>query len=332
MSLYFKKIGIDLKSWDRETFSCVVHTNILKMTILPRVLFFLQMVPVPLPSRFFKELHSLFIRFVWRGKRPRLAVAMLHRTKQNGGLGLPNISQYYQAIALQRIVNWKFHTSSKLWVQMEKVIAGRNLAYTSWVPSDARGLSEWVCLLTVHTLKAWDRLNRVFALAPPTSQLAPVGRFPWFPPDDQLASLETWVSDGICSLTRFAQGHTMVPLSTLREHYGSFPFDFWRHCQLANFITLQHHGSQIRTTLMDFSALYKLLEVAKPNPKPIYNREWERDIKRKFTNDQLNHLYYITHSGSGESKTQENNCKILSRWYQALVILARIYPSTSDLS
>lgn len=95
-----------------------------------------------IPKRFFMELHSLFIKFVWGGKKPRLAMTMLHRSKLRGGLGIPNIFQYYQAIALQCILNWKFHIPFKL---------------------------------TVHSLKMWDRMNVHLTLAPWTSPLAPIG-------------------------------------------------------------------------------------------------------------------------------------------------------------
>lgn len=38
----------------------------------------------------------------------------------HGGLGLPNTHQYYQAMALQHLLDCKLHTPSKLWVSLEK--------------------------------------------------------------------------------------------------------------------------------------------------------------------------------------------------------------------
>lgn len=105
-----------------EPHSRVGCTNILKLTILPRILFLLQMVP----GQF---------KFVWGGKKPRLAMTLLQRSKLTGGLGIPNVFQYYQVIALQRVLNWRSHPTLKLWVPLEKTIAGRDLAYVPWVPS-----------------------------------------------------------------------------------------------------------------------------------------------------------------------------------------------------
>lgn len=130
-------------------------------------------------------------------------MALLQWSKRNGGLGLPNVLQYYQVIALRHLLDCKFHATSKLWVSLEKTIAGRNLSYAPWVPTGDRHLSEWVLLLTTHSLNIWDKLNISLDQAPPTSPLAPVGGFPWFTPGERLSSLGFWARDGIVSLARF---------------------------------------------------------------------------------------------------------------------------------
>lgn len=101
-----KKLCLDLQSWDKTTLTWVGRTNIQKMTIFPCILFLLQMIPIHLP-----RLRSLFIKFVWRNQKPRVVTAILQRSKRHGGLGLPNILQYYQVIPLQHLLDWKFHTS-----------------------------------------------------------------------------------------------------------------------------------------------------------------------------------------------------------------------------
>lgn len=100
-----KKIRQDLQSWNKVTFTWLGRTNIIKMTILTHIIFLLQMVPVPLPWYFFAELCSLFIKFVWRGKRSRLAMALLQRSKWTLDLGIPDVLQYYQVVALLRVFN-----------------------------------------------------------------------------------------------------------------------------------------------------------------------------------------------------------------------------------
>lgn len=121
--------------------------------------------------------------------------------------------------------------------------------------------------------------------------------------------------------------------------------NFWRYRQLHHFF--ERHGHTIRDplSLTPFeqlfvqeepvthmvSELYKLLGSAAQLPKPIYIRKWERDLGTEFTDVQLSHLYYLTHSSSIDSKVQETNFKIMSRWYRVPEDLARIYPTRSDL-
>lgn len=76
-----------------------------------------------------------------------------------------------------------------------------------------------------------------------------------------------------------------------------------------------------------FSVLYKMLEAAKSSPKPFFVKEWEQDLQCKFTDEQLHHLCCLTHFRSVDSKKQEKNVKLLSRWYRVPSSLASIYPS-----
>ena len=223
-------------------------------------------------------------------------------------------------------------------------MAGRDLSYAPWVPTDSRGLSDWVSPLTAHSLAMWDKLNGCLALAPRNSPLAPVGGYPWFSPGELKSSLGTWAGDGVVSLARFVEGGVLTPLTVLRSRYGSFPFDFWRHRQLETFITKCHKVAQIRTNLTEFerlwasedpephliSVLYRLLEGVSPSPRPYFVREWERDLQTEFTDEQLYHLCRLTHKSSVDAKTQENNYKLLTRWYRVPTSLARIFPNVSD--
>lgn len=152
------------------------------------------------------------------------------------------------------------------------------------------------------------------------------------------------MSDGVVSLARFVEGHSLAALITLRERYGGFPFDFWRHRQLADFVAICNRNSEIRTNLTEFeriwavgdtlphmiSVLYKMLETATPSPKHLFIKEWERDLLCEFTDEQLHHLHRLTHSSSEDSRTQENNYKLLSRWHRVPLWLARISPFASN--
>lgn len=98
---------------------------------------------------------------------------------------------------------------------------------------------------------------------------------------------------------------------------------------MADFVASTHREMQIRSTFKEFghlwatqdpqphtiSILYQLLDAAKSLSKPYFIRDWENDLQCEFTKEQMQQLYYLTYSSSVESKAQENNYKLLTRWY-----------------
>lgn len=103
------------------------------------------------------------------------------RYRMGGGMGVPVIRRYYEAIALQRILDWYHGVPYKLWVPLDKLLAGLNVP---WVPREHRGLSVLVSPLAAHALATWDALNKEGRLVQPTSPLAPLSGLPWFTPGE----------------------------------------------------------------------------------------------------------------------------------------------------
>lgn len=133
----------DLSHWTKTTFTWLGRLNIIKMNILPRILFYMQMIPVSIPRGFFAQLSNVISSFICNGRNLRIASRLLSHPREAGGLGLPDIRMYYQAIAFQRILDWRFHTQTKIWVSLEKYLAGRNLSYAPWLAREYRGLSDF---------------------------------------------------------------------------------------------------------------------------------------------------------------------------------------------
>lgn len=79
--------------------------------------------------------------FVWNDRQLRPAYDILCRSKLEG-VGLPDVALYYKAMALVRILNWCHDSSNKIWVSLEKTMAGRNLVAAPWILTLSRGLLE----------------------------------------------------------------------------------------------------------------------------------------------------------------------------------------------
>lgn len=78
--------------------------KIIKQNVLPRILYKMQTLPIAIP--FLKRIKKLIYEFVWANKTPRLSGNILIRSKAKGGLALSDISNYYVAVHLARILKW----------------------------------------------------------------------------------------------------------------------------------------------------------------------------------------------------------------------------------
>lgn len=159
-----------------------------------------------------------------------------------------------------------------------------------------------------------------------------------------MAFFEPWLDDGNASCGKFMKDGKLMSYESLPVGRKGPQLNFWRYRQLHHFFEKHIHLIRDPSTPTSYehlftdeepvphmvSELYQLLGEADPHMKPTYIRKWEADLGYELTDTQLHHLYYMTHSSSVDSRTQETNYKIMSLWYRVQADLARIYPSVSD--
>uniref|UniRef100_A0A8C5LWN9 Uncharacterized protein n=1 Tax=Leptobrachium leishanense TaxID=445787 RepID=A0A8C5LWN9_9ANUR len=312
----------DLAEWKTLKISWFGKISILKMNVLPRMLYLFQTVPIHIPPAYFSMIQADCTRFVWNDTRPRISYCAMTRPKRVGGLAVPDFHLYYQASHLLLVVEWTGGGRHALWQDLELGATPHPTGVLPWIDPARRSPQVHRHPYIGTTLRVWRSTMRRASLSTYPSPLLPLEDNPAFP-----AGVHPLIQHRLGGARwprafHFLSGQDLSPPwdNRLRDNSLSM-LERFNFTQISHYLRSLPARDRLLHPCLPFeelakakhpishgiSMIYRILQMAVGEPSLTFEHTWEQMLDATITEAQWKDTYELAHRGSPQTRLQSNS-------------------------
>uniref|UniRef100_A0A670J9A9 Reverse transcriptase domain-containing protein n=1 Tax=Podarcis muralis TaxID=64176 RepID=A0A670J9A9_PODMU len=324
----WKGLKKDMEGWARLKLSFWGRISMVKMMVLPKLLFLFQTIPIIKGTKDFNEWKKVITRYVWEGKKPRIKYKLLTETKERGGFALPDIRLYYEAACICWIKDW-IKLEDKELLDLEGV--SNRFGWHAYLWCDKkrvhRGFSNHI--FKGPLIEVWERYKNL--LEPKTPH--------WLSPLEimgvkKINMREKWGKYGEM-VTKEGGKWKIKPYDQVKMliydwlHYFRINEMFKKEVKERGY---EGKKSAFQNEIIDndcknLSRMYKMLLAGTMEGEEVKSVmvQWERDFGYNIQPEDWERLWRVNIKFTACTLLKENMMKMLYRWYITPVKLAKMY-------
>ena len=300
------------------------------MNVLPRLLYLFQSLPIEIPRKQFDNWNRMISRFIWKGRKPRVRFKTLQLPKDEGGMSLPCLEDYYKAAQLRYLVCWCNLYYEAKWKDIELTQLD--------IPLQALLGDKTLMRMHLGKLSPWTKvpLNIWFAECKSQKIEREMRILRWVAHDTDFAParldfrFKQWrIHYGIASYCLISSGTDLKDFQYFLDKHQLGKQDFYRYLQLRHHfdkdIKVERMESDIINVIMAaykgestkglISILYSSLQSVKKHSTSYVKAKWEKDANITLEEDDWLNICSVMSSTSSSGLWREYAWKNIIRFF-----------------